>query len=471
MHLIKKSRRMLSGIFHARPDSDPSTSRSRSKGSSRSRRSRSKRRTSSLSVTRRTMDIFIYRGEKRKREDVDDGHDDVEWDFVQCKKRLVEGRISPLVAEEDIEREQVLHKVEHDSLRFYRQASDVEPGELPDDYEELLERVHSNLENLTITDTDNSLPGSMTSTRQTSLDPHTDLDWAWLEGLHNWENRYRARRCHSETSTRILSHANAVTGQLPDGSGRRSAPPNLDTAWGLSSGLNRRASLGSVSALSEDGTLDGMLEESALELVLFADSEAGEHVEVGREGDVEPYVEEEDDDEATQVGTEVEDADSRAAMGDVNSEAAVAAVVEDIREATAWQGVEATAWEAYEPTLEESRVKGESAENPGAESRYSSEPVSERGQEPGPTQMAECSSRSASPPAEPISELTFRRQYDSLLNWGFDAPEVELEPRLCRRPVTAEDMASRIRAVKNKMLENLLDIEHRLRPHCSGTHF
>ncbi|EGR45960.1 uncharacterized protein TRIREDRAFT_110366 [Trichoderma reesei QM6a] len=220
MHLIKKSRRMLSGIFHARPDCDPATTRSRSKAS-RSRRRKSKRRTSSLSVAQRTMDLFLSRGKKRKREDVDDGDGD-EWTFVQCKKRLVGGGIAPVVAEEDIELEQARHDDIPRSLISHCENSDGEPGELPDDYKELLETVYSNLENLTITDTDSSLPiSSITSTRQTSLEPHTDLNSTWLEGLLDWENRYRARRCHSETSTKILSYANAVTGNLPNGSGRR----------------------------------------------------------------------------------------------------------------------------------------------------------------------------------------------------------------------------------------------------------
>ncbi|KAK1247939.1 hypothetical protein MKX07_000827 [Trichoderma sp. CBMAI-0711] len=465
MHLIKKSRRMLSGIFHARPDCDPATTRSRSKAL-RSRRRKSKRRTASLSVAQRTMDLFLSRGKKRKREDVDDGDDD-EWAIVQCKKRFVGGGISPIVAEENSEREQVRYDDIPRLLLSHCEASNAEPGELPDDYKELLEAVHSNLENLTITDTDNSFPtSSITSTRQTSIEPHTDLDSAWLEGLQDWNNRYRSRRCHSETSTRILSYANAVTGNLPNGSGRRSAPPNLDTAWSSPSELDRRASLWSVSALSDDGTLDEMLNESALELVLFADSQAGDDVDVGREAPLDVYVNEEE--EATQVGTEVENTDTGAAAEDIDIEAAIAAVAEAIRKTTAWQGVETAALHADEPRLEVSKVAGESAEERELESGYWSDPVSEQEQESAPTQTTKPPSESASPPAEPISELAFRMQYDSLVNWGFDSPEVELQPRVCQRQVTAEDVSSRIRAVKDRMMESLLDIEQRLRPHCPG---
>jgi hypothetical protein len=402
------------------------------------------------------MDLFLSRGKKRKREDVDDGDGD-EWTFVQCKKRLVGGGIAPVVAEEDIELEQARHDDIPRSLISHCENSDGEPGELPDDYKELLETVYSNLENLTITDTDSSLPiSSITSTRQTSLEPHTDLNSTWLEGLLDWENRYRARRCHSETSTKILSYANAVTGNLPNGSGRRSAPPNLDTARSSRRELERRASLWSVSALSEDGTLDQMPDDSELELVLFADSQAGDDVDVEREADLDEHVEEaeEEEEEATQVGTEVEDANIEAAL---------------MRRTTAWQGVKTVAVHADEPKLEGPQVAGESNEEQEPGSRYSSEPVSEQQQEPASTQTTMPPSKSASPQAESsLSESTFRIQFDSLVNWGFDTPEVELEPRVCQRQVTAEDVASRIRAVKDRMMESLLDIEQRLRPHCPG---
>ncbi|PTB67881.1 hypothetical protein BBK36DRAFT_1115111 [Trichoderma citrinoviride] len=248
MQLIKKSRRMLSGIFHARPDSSDRTAPKKSRSSKTplsssrsSRRRKFKRRTSSSSSSspsvaarRRTMDMLICRGEmekkkmKRKREDRDDDDDD-DWEFVQCKKRLVVKSVARVFAKEGIEREQVPCDGMPHPLPFHSEASDVELGELPDDYEELLEKVHSNLENLAITDTDDSFPTSITSTHQTSPEPRTAvLDWAWLEGVHDWENRYRARRCHSESSTRILSYANAVTGELPDGSGRR---PGVMGSW------------------------------------------------------------------------------------------------------------------------------------------------------------------------------------------------------------------------------------------------
>ncbi|KAL7816315.1 hypothetical protein V8C44DRAFT_284650 [Trichoderma aethiopicum] len=479
MHLIKKSRRLLSNIFHTRPDSNPTTTSPRSKAS-RSRRRRLRRRTSSpLFVARRTMDRFICKGEKRKRESLDDGEDD-EWEFVQCKKRLV-GRDftqSEGVGEEHTELDDVVRCVNDIlySQPFLYEDSSEEPGELPDDYEELLGKVHSSLENLTLTDTHNSSPSSRASTHQTYPEPHTDIDYVWLQGIHDWENRYRPRRCHSETSTRILSYANALTGELPDGSGRRSAPPNLDTAWGVPGQLDRRASLGSVSVLSEDETLDGVFDESALEMVLFAASEAGDQLEGEMEEHMDAYVEEEA--EEIPVGIEV---------GDADTEAAMAAVAEANLWATTWQVFEATTLQAepsrlgetqrtdklegerYATTLREGQVANEPAGQREPESGYSSEPVSEHEQEPASTQPTDPSSASSSPLADPNTELAFRRQYDSLVNWGLDAPEVKLEPRVRQRQVTAEDVASRIRAVKDKMMESLLDIEQRLRPHCSET--
>ncbi|KAL6889772.1 hypothetical protein HDV57DRAFT_341635 [Trichoderma longibrachiatum] len=466
MHLIKQSRRILSDIFHARQDSNPTPTSHRSKAS-RSRRRRLRRRTSSpLAVARGTMARFLCKGEKRKRESLDDGHDD-EWEFVPCKKRLVGGGLAQGegVGEEHTELGDVVRCVNDIpySQPYRYEDSGEEPGELPDDYEELLGKVHSSLENLTITDTHNSPPSSRASTHQT----HTDIDCVWLQDIHDWENRYRARRCHSETSTRILPYANAVTGELPDGSGRRSAPPNLDTAWDVPGRLDRRASLGSVSVLSEDGTLDGLLDESPLGLVLFAASEAEDQLEGGSEEHMDAYVEE---GEETPVGTELGDADT-----------------EVILQATTWQGVDATTLQAepsgleetqrtdelegerYAIMLREGQVVNKPAGQREPESGYTSEPVSEHEQEPASTQPTDPSSASSPPLAEPNTELAFRRQYDSLVNWGFDAPEIELEPRVCQRQVTAEDVASRIRAVKNKMMENPLDIEQRLRPHCSGT--
>ncbi|PTB74287.1 hypothetical protein M440DRAFT_1337938, partial [Trichoderma longibrachiatum ATCC 18648] len=220
MHLIKQSRRILSDIFHARQDSNPTPTSHRSKAS-RSRRRRLRRRTSSpLAVARGTMARFLCKGEKRKRESLDDGHDD-EWEFVPCKKRLVGGGLAQGegVGEEHTELGDVVRCVNDIpySQPYRYEDSGEEPDELPDDYEELLGKVHSSLENLTITDTHNSPPSSRASTHQT----HTDIDCVWLQDIHDWENRYRARRCHSETSTRILPYANAVTGELPDGSGRR----------------------------------------------------------------------------------------------------------------------------------------------------------------------------------------------------------------------------------------------------------
>ncbi|KAL6853150.1 hypothetical protein J3F83DRAFT_771535 [Trichoderma novae-zelandiae] len=466
MHLIKKSRRMLSGIFHARPASDVAPAKSRSK-TSRSRRRRLRRGTSP-SGARRTMEMMICRGEKRKREDDDDDEiddDDAGWGVVQCKKRLVGGGAAQVVAgEQRIAPDDVRSDDMPSPLPLRCEASGAEPGEPPNDYEELLERVHSTLENLAITDAAGVPLDSRTGTRQPSPEthPHTDPDEAWLEGLSEGGDmyRYRARRCHSETSIGIPSSANAVTGRLPDDGGRRSAPPNLDTAWSAPSDLRRRASLWSVSALSGEGTLDGMVdEEAALELVLFAESEAEDDVEVagavGGERDVDIRAEEEE----ARVGTAVvEDADTEAEVEEVSVQAAVAAVAEAMLRETTLQQIEAAVWQADETTLGE----------PKGEREPESGPSSEQEPEAASTQASEPPSEPASSPTEPISESTFRSKHDSPLNWGLDTTQDGFEPRVCRRQATAEDVAGRIRAVKDRMMESLLDIEQRLRPHCSG---
>ncbi|KAL7948339.1 hypothetical protein V8C42DRAFT_342389 [Trichoderma barbatum] len=421
------------------------------------------------SLTGRAMRFLNFRGDKRKRERDDGG-------FYRRKTRLVNEGIARAVTEEEMDRDELrcadlldilyptyvyrgikladfaqclqehmpedtedlpqsfwkLMPEEPPTLpKVFQELMLEDPEDCPESFEDLLSETSCTLDNLTIVDDDDTV----TSTQRTSSKTSGEVDKSWLEGLPEWENKHRERRRHSDSSIEISLLTDTIISALPNDSGRKSVPPDLDATWSLAG-----TSPGGGSAVSDAEFLKEMF---AASLELSEGGSKSEHgveatgnveeakVQAGVEGQAEMDVE----------ATEVEEAQVKEA----NLTVAVKAVIKVIAETKAvLHNIEVITLEEVETsTLEEPQVTNRPKPAP--------EPVSEP---------------ASSTPA-PALELTIRTA-DSLTNRFAHIAKHQVEPRSDRRQINADEVARRIRAVRRVITEELLAIEQSLRPYCSG---
>ncbi|KAL7799983.1 hypothetical protein V8C37DRAFT_413975 [Trichoderma ceciliae] len=409
MGLVKRSYRVFSDIFQAPLDSGGIAASPRASGSILKERVLKAR----ALVAERAVRFINVRGKKRKRRG-DNG------DFDRRKRRLVKGGVVAAVGEKEEDEEEEESVTIRDDVDGVVRCTDTSrlpssPSKFPatdvaysqESHEQRIAKVSINLEKLTFTESDTPSIDSSPSTPHTET--HDDYDWSWLE--RNQE--HCIRRCCSDGSIRLPVDADAFAGALPDGRGRRSAPPTLDATWSLTSHLADCLSTGSVSALTREESPDEVA-ESLLNISLEANSESESKSETEVEGKVEAP-----EPEPVKVKVKAE----------VEEEAKVKAEVKVLTEAVALAIVEAG-------------VLGES--------------------------QAEDEPEAASTTTESASELTFRLG---------DLPAKRLDKiehvQLCFREreakANAEQLAGRIRGLRKAMMDRLEGIEQALQPHCRGS--
>ncbi|KAL7910072.1 hypothetical protein GGI35DRAFT_478944 [Trichoderma velutinum] len=516
MGLIQKSRKFFSDVLQTNSDLENTAVKPRASSNEGAR-------WRAPPLRGRAMRFSNIRGKKRKRESNDGG-------FYRRKSRLLKGGAIKIVTEEEMDRDDlrcrsVLHILypELESLGIesidWLGSFEAFTSEGPDDSQQSFgdqtSELSCTLDNLTIIDDDDTIM----HTPYTSSEAYNDSEISWMESISEWGDMYCSRRRYSDSSIGVPLCIDVVMDALSTDSGRRSVPPQLDLEPSLTSQSVGCASPGHVPVVSEDALLkeleveeteteeasaNASVEveteaswETEAETEVEAETEAGTEAELesnvgtdleetgtvttADEASVSEQVDEEMEEtdmelsdgsasveetganlgpEETESGTETETADfsTEGEEAEINTGENE---VDDIRGVEASEAIaEVTTMHIFEETTLDTIGTSIAADEPEL-SASTPESVSEM--------VAEETSPALEPTA-PTGESTLKLAFptaNSPPNQVGNIADYGTEPCIRCQQIDME-VSRRIRAVRERLLEELLVIEQKLRPYCSG---